>query len=42
MNKLYFLSDTHFFHDKEFLYQPRGCLSVEEMNKKIVKNWKIL
>ena len=27
----YFTSDLHFFHDKEFIYKPRGFNSEEEM-----------
>lgn len=36
---IYFTSDLHFCHDREFLYQPRGFKSVYEMNEAIVKNW---
>ena len=35
----FFISDTHFNHDKEFLYKPRGFSSVEEMNEVIIENW---
>ena len=30
---IFVTSDLHFNHDKEFLYGPRNCLSVEEMNE---------
>lgn len=30
---LYFTSDWHFGHDKEFIWGPRGYKSVEEMNE---------
>ena len=30
---IWFTSDTHFFHNKNFVYEPRGFTSVEEMNK---------
>lgn len=36
---IYLTSDTHFCHDKSFLYEPRGFSSVSEMNQAIVKNW---
>lgn len=36
---IYLISDTHFCHDREFLYGPRGFENVGEMNKAIVENW---
>ena len=36
---IWFSSDLHFNHDKAFIYEPRGCSSVEEMNAKIVDNF---
>lgn len=36
---IYLTSDTHFCHDKEFIYGPRGFSSAEEMSETIVKNW---
>lgn len=39
MNEIFFTADTHFFHNKEFLYGPRGFTSVEEMNETIVERW---
>lgn len=39
MNKVYFTSDLHFCHNKEFLYGPRGFSSVEEMNEAIIRNF---
>lgn len=36
---IYFTADLHFFHDKEFIYGPRGFSSVEEMNLRIAENW---
>lgn len=35
---IYFTSDLHFCHDKEFLYQPRGFNSIEENNNTILQN----
>lgn len=37
---IYFISDMHLNHDREFVYAPRGCNSVEQMNEKILRNWK--
>lgn len=39
MSDIYFTSDTHFYHDKEFLYGPRDFDSVEEMNEAIIERW---
>ena len=39
MNKIYFISDCHFNHDKEFIWKERGYNSIKEMNKDIVKKW---
>lgn len=36
---IFFTSDLHFCHDKDFIYGPRGFSSVEEMDRTIVKNW---
>ena len=36
---IYFTSDLHLGHDREFIYTPRGFQSVWEMNDTIVKNW---
>lgn len=35
---IYFTSDTHFGHNKEFIYKPRGFDSVEEMNECLLDN----
>ena len=35
---IYCTSDWHFFHNKPFIYEPRGFSSVEEMNEAIIKN----
>ena len=39
MGKIYVTSDLHFYHDKPFLYSPRGFISVQEMNDAIIRNW---
>ena len=39
MAKVWFTSDTHFCHDRAFVYEPRGFKSVAEMNKAIVERW---
>lgn len=39
MGKVWFSSDTHFCHDRAFLYEPRGFTSVQEMNEAIVERW---
>lgn len=36
---IYFTSDLHFCHDRDFIYTPRGAKSVEHMNQMIVENW---
>ena len=36
---IYLTSDTHFCHDKPFLYEPRGFNSIDDMNKTIINNW---
>ena len=37
--EIWFSSDTHFGHNQEFLYKPRGFSSVKEMNETIISNW---
>ena len=39
MANIWLISDTHFNHNKEFLWKPRGFTSVEEMNTAIIENW---
>lgn len=36
---IYFTSDLHFGHDKEFIYKNRGFNSIEEHDKAIIDNW---
>lgn len=39
MSEIWFISDLHFCHNKEFLYGPRGFTNVYDMNEAIIKNW---
>lgn len=39
MGEIYFTSDTHFCHNQDFLYEPRGFTNVNDMNEAIVENW---
>ena len=39
MNKVFFTSDTHFGHQRNFLWEPRGFNSIEEHDETIIKNW---
>lgn len=36
---IYFTSDLHFCHDREFLYKPRGFTSIQEHDKAIIERW---
>lgn len=36
---IYFTSDTHFNHDRGFIYEPRGFNSIEEANRVLFDNW---
>lgn len=36
---IYLTSDTHFCHNKDFLYKPRGFNSIQEHDEQIIKNW---
>lgn len=36
---VYFTSDLHLYHDREFIWKARGFNSVEEMNEAIERNW---
>ena len=39
MSEIFLTSDTHFGHQPEFLWKPRGFSSVEEMDEAIIENW---
>lgn len=36
---IYVTSDTHFGHDREFLFKPRGFSSIEEHDTEVIKRW---
>ena len=36
---IYFASDLHFCHDKDFVWQARGFESIDEMNAEIIRRW---
>ena len=36
---IYFISDMHFLHDRDFIWGPRGCGSLQEMHDKIIRAW---
>lgn len=36
---IWLTSDTHFGHDKEFIWKVRGFNSCEEMNETIIERW---
>lgn len=36
---IWLTSDTHFFHNKTFVYEPRGFPCIEDMNDAIVERW---
>ena len=36
---IYFSSDTHFGHDREFIFGPRGFNDINEMNESIIKKF---
>ena len=39
MNNILVTSDLHLYHDREFVYKPRGFNSIDEMNEAILENW---
>lgn len=39
MGKIFLSSDSHFGHDREFLWGPRGFRSIEEHDEAIITNW---
>ena len=39
MGRIFVTSDTHFGHDRKFLYSPRGFKSIQEHDEAIIQNW---
>jgi calcineurin-like phosphoesterase family protein len=39
MSRIFVTSDTHFGHDREFLFSPRGFKSIEEHDAAVIANW---
>lgn len=39
MGRIFLTSDTHFCHQREFLWGPRGFKNEWEMNAAIIQNW---
>ena len=39
MNQIYITSDTHFGHNKDFLYKPRGFTTIQEHDQEIINRW---
>lgn len=39
MSDIFFTSDSHFGHQKEFLWGPRGFTSSEEHDEAVIENW---
>ena len=37
--KIFLTSDTHFGHDREFLWGPRGFKSSREHDEAVIANW---
>ncbi|MCR5726609.1 MAG: metallophosphoesterase family protein [Lachnospiraceae bacterium] len=35
----YIISDTHFLHDKDFMYAPRGFSDIKTHDETIIRNW---
>ena len=36
---IWLTSDTHFNHDKDFIWKPRGFTNVKDMNEAILEKW---
>ena len=39
MGRIFITSDTHFGHDREFLWGPRGFISHVEHDRQVIENW---
>jgi len=38
-SKVFFTSDTHFFHDRSFIIEPRGFLDIAQHNEALIERW---
>lgn len=36
---IFMVSDTHFGHNKNFIFEPRGFTTIEEHDETIIQNW---
>lgn len=36
---IYFTSDLHFCHDREFMFKPRGFTNILDHDRTIIENW---
>ena len=41
MPNIWFSSDLHFNHNRQFIYQARGFEILEEMNQTIIERFKL-
>ena len=39
MGRIFVTSDTHFGHDREFLWGPRGFISHVDHDRQVIENW---
>ena len=39
MANIWLISDTHFNHARDFILQPRGFTTINEMNEAIIQRW---
>lgn len=42
MSRIFLTSDTHFGHDREFIYGPRGFTSIQEHDEEIIQRWNLV
>ena len=42
MSRIFLTSDTHFGHDREFIYGPRGFTSIQEHDEEIIRRWNLI
>lgn len=39
MSNIWLISDTHFNHNRDFIFKPRGFATIDEMNEAIIQRW---